>query len=201
MKIRRILQAALGLSLIFSVIIISGCILDPKETTDEQVNEEPWPDRTEKGDCIDIIVRAYQEKDIERYKELLLEEDQSQDPEFSAGYIWFNQPTDQEQYGVSLSYVEDWSGTQWIFDNAGGKLNIDLYSDNSQDSWTEETDLGENIFSKKVRYTFDFNLPDPDSNEGGFKNFRGDAYVEFFIGPDPDDTEKYLIYRAHDLPN
>ncbi|MDZ7860448.1 MAG: hypothetical protein U5O15_07255 [Candidatus Krumholzibacteriota bacterium] len=200
MKIRRLLQAALSLTLIFSVIITSGCILDPKETTDQPVNEEPWPDRTEKDHCIEIIDRVYEEKDIEKYKELLLEPDQRPEPEFSDGYIWYNQPTDVSEYGEILSYQEEWMGTQGIFNNAVGTLNITLSEYSGLDSdWTEESGMGDGFWSKKVNYFFTFELPDPD-NPGETKIYNGDSDVEFFIGPDPEDPEKYLLYRARDVP-
>jgi len=202
MKIREILQIAAVLALIALISTTSGCIFDPKEAVDEDsVPVVEWPDRTNKEDCITIISRVYNEAgvSIEKYKEVLLPPGVLQEEKLAAGYIWYNQTEDEELHGASLSYEEDWNGTQGILEEA---VSIDItmfsYPPVAEGEWSGNWEkipeirgvAGPNFWSTKRNYLFDFTFEKP---------FHGDYDVIFTIGPDPADSSKYVIYQAKDI--
>ena len=195
MKIAGITKTTFFLAVLVLFIITAGCILDPKEAIDENpVPEEDWPDRTDKGDCIEIIDLVYKHRNIEKYKEVLLKPDQTRE-KFKDGYLWLNQELEVDSLGEDYSYDQDCLGTQWILDNAE-TLRMDLYpSVIVSETWTKIDEIFgdpcDDCWSTQKNYVFSVDI--------GEDTFNGDDEVRFVIGPDPDNPGKYVIYRADDL--
>jgi hypothetical protein len=156
-----------------------------------------WPDRTNKEDCINIIKRVYDERKIEKYKELLLKPGVLQEEEFAYGYIWKNQQNDTIECGQTQIYDEDWRGTAGILDSAS-ELQLKLYScaASQEEDWEKVSEIrgveGPNFWRTIRNYNFLFNF--------GNELYVGDYDVIFVIGPDPADSSKYVIYQADDVP-
>jgi hypothetical protein len=139
---------------------------------------------------------VYSARDIEKYKEVLLKPDDNRE-KFKGGYLWKNQVLQQDSLGLSYDYAADCMGTEWILDNAE-TMSMKLYpSAISSGTWhkVEEEILGdlcEDCWSIQKNYKFGISF-----NNGS--HFQGDDEVLFTIGPDPDGSGKYVIYRADDL--
>lgn len=205
MKIRDIIQIAAALTLIAVIAAAPGCIFDPKEAVDDDpAPVVEWPDRTNKEDCVTIITRVYNETGvpIEKYKEVLLTPGALQEEEFDAGYIWYNQKDEWNQYSESLTYDEDCRGTEGILENATS-LSITIFATYPPDTtgvwdgyWKKIDEIrgveGNNFWTTTRNYLFDFTFGDD--------RYHGDFDVIFTIGPDPEDPSKYVIYQAHDMP-
>ena len=59
-------------TMLLSLFVLSGCILDPKETPDPPDNgETPWPDLKEKDDVFEYVELVYENMDIDHFPEVL----------------------------------------------------------------------------------------------------------------------------------
>jgi hypothetical protein len=189
MLIKRSLVALVAI--VFALTSMPGCILDPKETVEEEKKPPvTWPDRTEKEDIIEIILLVHQTEDIEKYKEVLLKP--SSHDQFPEGYIWFHQVEDfDELQETSLSYTQDWQGTAGYLDHETG-LELRIFPG----TWDpEDTFRGEDCtdcWTTTRKYELDIHLDDG-------KHYYGDFFVLYVIGPDPDNEDKYVLYAARDL--
>ncbi len=175
------------------ILLLAFCLVLPACSEDRVVgnkSSDTWPDRTEMEDCVDIILMSYEQKNIEKYCEVLLEPDNSAE-KWPEGYIWYNQPRDTVEYGASYDYEEDSLATLGIFDMYySGTLNI------YEGSWEKINSFKgqscENCWESIRNYYLDMGFRDG-------QHYVGDFIVHFIIGPDREDQNKYIIYQASDL--
>ncbi|MBD3178592.1 MAG: hypothetical protein GF417_02785 [Candidatus Latescibacteria bacterium] len=191
MLIRKSLVALIAA--IFVLTSLPGCILDPKESV-EEVPVEPveWPDRTDREDVIEIVLLVYETEDIEKYKEVLLKPDSHDD--YPEGFYWFHQIEDVRDDAVSedyWGYTVDWQTTGMVLDHEAG-LELKIYPG----TWESEDDFRgipcDDCWKTIRGYKIDITLDDG-------RHFISDYYVQFVIGPDPDNQNKYVIYAMRDL--
>jgi len=197
MKERRIIRTAAALAAIVALLAVSGCILDPKEAVEDNPGPEvTWPDRTAKDDIIEVITKVYKYRNIEKYKELLLENDEESDV-FPEGYIWRNQPTDYDDYGETYTYDQDVRGTGGILEHAIS-MDFALYFIGTEDEWRRFPEFRNepcNDCWETVNLFYNFDIEFDDG-----QHYMGDDKVQLIIGPDRDGSGKYVIYQATDLP-
>lgn len=152
--------------------------------------EVAWPDRSSPEDCVRIINMVYEYGDMDNYRKALLEPDSGSD-EFPEGYIWYNMEDDIYQYGEYYDYGQDTLGTAGILEHS-----ISLTLKVSSGDWNAVSSFrGEPCVNcwKTVRgYYFDIEFDDGE-------HFLGDYFVQFVVGPDRDDSDRYLIYEASDI--
>lgn len=196
MKERRIIRTASALAVIVTLLAASGCILDPKEAVEDNPGPEvTWPDRTQRNDIIEVITKVYKYRNIEKYKELLLENDEESDM-FPEGYIWRNQETDYKDYGEIYTYDQDVRGTEGILEHVISMTFI-IYPATPGNDWSSYTTFRnepcDDCWETIREYSFDIEFDDE-------QHFMGNYKVQFIIGPDRDGSGKYVIYQATDLP-
>jgi len=152
--------------------------------------EVAWPDRSSPEDCVRIINMVYKYKDMDNYRTALLKPDSGSD-EFPEGYIWYNMEDDIYQYGEYYDYGQDTLGTAGILERS-----ISLTLKVSSGDWNAVSSFrGEPCVNcrETVRsYYFDIEFDDGE-------HFLGDYFVQFVVGPDRDDSARYVIYEASDI--
>ncbi len=196
MKARKTIRTAAAIAAMATLLAVSGCILDPKEAVEDNPGPEvTWPDRTQRDDIIEVITKVYKYRNIEKYKEALLENDEESDM-FPQGYIWRNQTTDIEDHGEIYNYDEDVSGTGGILEHhISGEFH--LYSTGTEGEWRSYTTFRnepcDNCWETIRFYDFDFEFDDG-------QHYMGNDKVQLIIGPDRDEPGKFVIYQATDLP-
>jgi len=180
-----------------SVFIICISMLFPACREDSRISNPDhgsgieWPDRTSREGCVKMLEMALSHHGAEQYRELLLEPDSTS--EFPEGYVWLNnQGETDSDLPDSLDYAGDVEAVEnliahilemdiRIFDSNWYSLDY-LRGRNCSDCW-------ETLRSYMISARLD----------------NGEVYVGEFrlmitVGPDPEDTERYVIYEAVDLP-
>jgi len=193
MLIRRSLVALIAVALLMTSL--PGCILDPKETVEEQKKEPvEWPDRTDIEDCIEIIDLVYnREKDVEKYKEVLLKPSQDDSDPLSDGFYWWNQKEDVDEGRIEefWGYSVEWMSTAGLLQHEQG-MSLDMFPG----TWESISDFRggpcEDCWETIRSYYLDVKL------DNGM-NYIGDFFVKFVVGPDPDNPDRYVIYQMEDL--
>ena len=174
--------------LLLSVIFIS---CDEDKVTSPDGGDDP-PVIITRDNCIELLVEAYSEKDIEKYSRLLLEPDTSN--VFKEGYIWYNQEEDLQSGYVQfeyLDYYQDIEATDSLFAHIlYGELLIYPGSWKSLEVFRERecSDCWETVRDYKI-----------DVEDYMSFHFMGEYLIRLVIGPDPEMEGSYLIYQAKDL--
>ncbi len=167
-----------------------GCILNPEE--DKKPDPIPPPefgDRTEKEHVIDNMVLAYQETDLEHYKELL-----------HLDYIWHMQVGSDPEF---LSRDQDIDATNGIFNSKKfghpdenkriERLRLEIWDG----SWeTQEEYEGEpcsDCWKTEREYDITVDVASGTTIHGH------DKVVFYIVGGDEGGKRKYKIIRADDV--
>ncbi|MBD3179290.1 MAG: hypothetical protein GF417_06655 [Candidatus Latescibacteria bacterium] len=143
-----------------------------------------WPDRTKKEDCIRILEMSFRHRDIERYRNLILEPDST--AIFPEGFKYHYLQDDMEAPVMSINYSDEIGITSGLFNHAD---TLDLRI--SPAGW-------ERLKSFRGRPCEDCWKTEREElfvYEYGDRTFRGEYIAGIIIGPDPADTDKYLIYQ------
>ncbi|MGM0484736.1 MAG: hypothetical protein ACQERI_09325 [Candidatus Krumholzibacteriota bacterium] len=176
------------------MLIISGMLLFCSEDrgTNPANNEIEWPDRTDVEDCLETVMMSYRHRDIEKYSEVLLKPDTNF--VFPEGFYWFI-PDEvigggqiEEQY---LNYYQDVAATDSLFHHA---LELDL--DISGGPWDS---LGffrnkecDDCWKTIREYHIEVILDSGD-------HYISNMHIKFAVGPDPVNSDKYVIYQVVEL--
>ncbi|MGM0484739.1 MAG: hypothetical protein ACQERI_09340 [Candidatus Krumholzibacteriota bacterium] len=173
-----------------SVLMLS-CIEDNRVAGPEADNSLDWPDRSLKEDCVDIMVLSLVRGSSVKYRELLLKPDTT--GVFPEGFIWYsNQNNGEENLPPLLDYNQDVEAVDLLLSHAiDFRFKIDPGNWYPRDFFrgSECADCWESTRGYILLATLD----------------NGEAYSGMFrlnlvIGPDPENSGKFVIYEAADLP-
>ncbi|MFO7914883.1 MAG: hypothetical protein R6U43_04235 [Candidatus Krumholzibacteriales bacterium] len=174
------------------VLVLSALFIccDEDRVTSPGGGDDP-PVKITRENCVEMLVEAFNEMDIEKYRGLLLKPDTSN--VFSDGYIWHNQQEDFMSGYVeleSLDYYQDIEATDSLFAHAG-EVDLDLYH-GAWDSLEVFRGIScADCWETVRRYQMYVYADD--------WNYYGLFYIRLVIGPDPGISDSYLIYQARDL--
>ncbi len=193
-------------SLSVMVVFSSGCILDPKEEPIEENNKSEYKDLTEKEHCLINLVKSYDDRNIERYKQILYEE------------YMFVMPEDNDGGKDYYDRDEEIAVTNNMFRSASGdpienKLGQRLVTERlefsiepplvPEDDWAPiDSVAGEpcdDCWKTERRYYMEARI-----NIDGTDRFLStpNRYVQFIIVPMQEDgKKKYKLRLAYELEN
>ncbi|MBD3179291.1 MAG: hypothetical protein GF417_06660 [Candidatus Latescibacteria bacterium] len=172
--------------------LLSAMLVSCEKDSERIVSNEEDDSRTAKQDCIDMLVESLYSEDIEEYAEVLLEPGTSGD--YPEGYIWYNQTEDIRSGAVAdtfLTFEEDTAMIKEVLLHEVG-LEFMIYPSgwDSLEMFRNLpcTNCWETVRGYKIDISFDSG-----------RHVMGDYYLRFLVGPDPSDSDKYLIYQIEDL--
>lgn len=178
-KIKSWAACVLAILMVYSF----GCIFNPKpDDNPDPPDPIEWPDLTEKEDVIEYMLLVYEDRNKERYPELLHEH-----------YIWVMQDKDAEELHINqLDKVADIRGTNYLLGEASIlELEID------PGSWGEVEAVGEEpcpgCWETEREYHIQVKVPIKE------KPLQGHDLVKFIVVPVEKDGKKiYQIRWAYD---
>ncbi|MBN1885470.1 MAG: hypothetical protein JW876_08110 [Candidatus Krumholzibacteriota bacterium] len=177
------LAALILLPLAAVLLSTPACIFDPDKAEEPPVGPTvPWPDRTQKEDCIQTILLAYQYKDAGTYDDLL-------HPDFE----WHLQYEDAQRYGIDYwAKSDDLELTRQLFSRA---LVLDLTIESA--AWDTISAVGDvpcpDCWKTTRIYEIQAQL------EANGNTLIGNDLIQVIVAPDTDEPGKWQIKYMYDL--
>ncbi|MBD3179289.1 MAG: hypothetical protein GF417_06650 [Candidatus Latescibacteria bacterium] len=150
-----------------------------------------WPERSVKENCVELLEMTLSHSAPEKYRELLLKPDTS--GTFPEGYRWINNAAEPDsELPPSIDYHMDIDAVSRVISHAE-EMELEIEGGNLYSESYFRGKRCDNCWSTIREYRL---MAMMDNNKTYYGYFR----ISVFIGPDPDESGKYLIYQATDLP-
>jgi len=188
------LKTSVTVLVIFSISILAGCILNPKEKDDPPDNNNPWPSLTTPEGVVQTLERCYADRNAEKYREILLDPD----------YLFYLQDVDVPQGDEEFwNLEEDYESVRRMFLAAiGSPEHQDPLLDRLEltiagGTWTDVDSIGDQPCAD-CQYTeriYDITAVI------GETTYLGNDIIALYVQPVEDKgTTVFKIRRAYDLP-
>jgi hypothetical protein len=192
------IKASISLLVLCGMVATFGCILNPKSDPEPPPPPPPWPDRTEPEHVVQILVRAYVERNFEKFNEILV------DPE----YLFFLQETDVQQGEEKFwTREEDYDATRNMFLAALGTpaeddpelVTLELTIEGAE-VWTAVDSIGDEPCEGCLETQRNYDIKAIAVYPTGETTYLGNDVVLFYVQPAMEGSVlKYKLKRMYDL--
>jgi hypothetical protein len=193
---RTITLTAVSLITFVILVLTAGCSDDPSGPKRDRT--QPWPDLSEPEDVIETLLRAYEERNAERYHGIL------RDPD----YLFYFQERDVWPGADScLTLEEDYDATRRMFLAAMGTpedddpmlVALELVIVGAE-SWTAVDSIGSGECRDCLTTLREYDIKAVALYPTGETTYLGNGLVLFYVQPDTVGGEvRYRIKRLYDI--